>query len=54
MTELLRHRNALDFSFEKFHILNSCLALIFAGECEHIVRHVQSVGLSGRGDTPCR
>ena len=46
-TELSGKRNLLDLALEKLDILHARLALVFAGQRQHIVGHVQAVGLAG-------
>ncbi len=51
---IVRQRNVFDLTFEKFDILDTGLALVFAGEREHLIRHIQPVSLAGRRNTPRR
>ena len=44
----------LDFAFEKFDILHPGLALIFAGQRQHFIRHIEAVGFARGADTPRR
>src|SRR5215468_3883733 len=42
----------LDLALEELRVLDARLALVVAGEGEHLVRHVESVGFAGGPDAP--
>ena len=44
----------LDRALEELDVLDPGLALVSAGELEHLVGHVEAVGLAGRADAPRR
>ena len=39
-----------DLAFEEFDVFDAGLALVFAGEGEHLVGHVEAVGFAGGAD----
>ena len=45
---------ALDLPLQKLDVPDPRLPLVFAGEREHLVGHVQAVGLAGRANPPGR
>jgi hypothetical protein len=51
---VIREGDMLDFPFQEFGILDAGLALIFAGEGQHLIGHVEAVGFSGGADAPSR
>ena len=44
----------LDLALEELDVLDARLTLVLAGELEHLVGHVEAVGLAGRADAPGR
>ena len=38
--------NVFDLAFEKLDVFDACLALVFAGQGEHVVGHVEAVSLA--------
>ena len=44
----------LDRALEELDVLDPGLALVRAGQLEHLVGHVEAVGLAGRADPPGR
>ena len=47
-------RNLLDLSFQKLDVLRARFSLVFARERQHVVRHVEPVGLARGADAPRR
>ena len=45
---IVGQRDRLDLALEKLNILRARLLLVLAGEREHVVGHVEAVGLAGR------
>ncbi len=43
---VIGERDVFDFAFEKFDIVDSCLALVFASQRQHFVGHVEAVGFA--------
>ena len=44
----------LDRALDELDVLDLGLALVGAGQLEHLVGHVEAVGLAGRADAPRR
>ena len=44
-------RDVLDFAFQKFDVFDSGFALVFVRERQHLVGHVEAVGLAGGADS---
>src|SRR5215475_10617970 len=44
--------NLFDLTFQELYVVNAGLALIVPGERQHLVRHVESVGLARRPHAP--
>src|SRR5437867_10316580 len=51
---ILGQWHIFDFSLEKLDILRPRFALVLARELQHLVRHIETVGLSCRTDPPGR
>ena len=47
-------RNVLDLAVQKLDVFDAGLALVFVGEREHFVGHVEAVGFAGWADAPRR
>jgi len=45
--------DVLDFAFEELDVGDAGLALILAGEGEHVVGHVEAIGFPGWANAPC-
>ena len=45
-------RNVFNFAFQKFDVFNARFALVFVGESQHLVGHVESIGFAGGADAP--
>src|SRR6266850_92896 len=50
---VVRQRNVFDGTFQKFDVFDAGVYLVFAGEGEHFVGHVQTVGFAGGADAFC-
>src|SRR5882672_2508823 len=51
---VVRQRNVFDGAFQEFDVFDAGFYLVFAGEGEHFVGHVQTVGFAGGADAFCR
>ena len=51
-TELSGSGMLFDFALQELDVFEAALALVLLGEGQHLVGHVQAVGLSGRPDPP--
>ena len=49
---VVRQRHVLDRALQELDVLDPGLALVSAGQLEHLVGHVEAVGLAGRADSP--
>ena len=49
-TEFVGQGNVFDFALEELDVFDAGLALVLAGEGEHVVGHVEAVGLAGGSD----
>ena len=49
---IVGQRDVFDFAFEKLDVFHSGLALVFAGQGQHFVGHIEAVGFAGRADAP--
>src|SRR5882724_11220262 len=50
---VVRQRNVFDGTLEEFDVFDAGFYLVFAGEGEHFVGHVQTVGFAGGADAFC-
>jgi hypothetical protein len=53
-TDVVRQRNRLDVALQELDVLTPAFRLVLVGERQHVVRHVQAVGLARRADAPRR
>jgi hypothetical protein len=53
-TELSGSGNAFDLAFQEFDVLRARLALVFVGQRQHFVGHVEAVSFARRADAPGR
>ena len=51
---LVGQGNALDFALEELDVLDARFALVLARQRQHLVGHVEAVGLAGGADAPRR
>ena len=47
-TDSFWQRNVLYLTLKKLNIVSPCLSLIFSCEGEHVIRHVETIGLTSR------
>jgi hypothetical protein len=43
--------NRFDLTLEELDVGDACMSLVFTSECQHLIRHIQTVGFAAWGNT---